>query len=530
MAKYDVVVAGGGHHGLITACYLAKAGLSVCVVEKQDRVGGGVIRRELNAPGFYHDMASTMHMFIQPNPIVLQDELELFSKHGMKYVDFDPKFTMLFPDGKVMAFWRDVDKTCESIAQFSKKDAEAYKKFYTWALPGLEMLVSGMFTPPPPLSAMMGLFEGSDAGRELKRALLMSSLDIVNEWFESDAIKIALTRFASENMLAPDTKGTGLNLFIFVPLIHRYGAQIPEGGSGGLSEALERCFKANGGTVMLNSPIKSIKVEQGKAAGVVLQSGEEIVAKKLVVSNLNVKQMFLEMISPENVPADVPTKVQRIKQSDHMAFHQLLSLNEAPKYKAEGIVNKSFYVGHINSYKLSDFLKTFDGFKYGIMDTTTPGIGCATHFDPTRAPKGKHTLYLYHYAPSALQDGGIEGWDKVKQKVADDILATVRKVTTNMDDSNILGRTIMTPLDYYRYNRAWFEGDINQIGLLLSQQFADRPVGGWAPYKTPIDRLYLCGPCAHPGGGVTGGAGRAAAITIMADLNLDFEKVAAGKQ
>jgi len=530
MAKYDVIVTGAGHNGLVTACYLAKAGLNVCVVEKLDKVGGGAITRELNAPGFKHDMASTAHTLIQANPIVTHDELGLVEKYGLKYIDFDPQFTINFPDNRTMVFWRDVDKACESIAQFSKKDAEAYKKFYEWAAPGLEMVLGGMFVPPPPFSAMMGLLEGSEYGRELKRALLLSAIDICNDWFESEAVRIAMTRFASELMISPQTKGTGMNLYASVPFIHKFGARIPEGGSGALAEALERCFKANGGTVMVRNPIKTVKVEQGKATGVVLDSGEEVMASKLVASNLNVRQMFLEMISPEHLPVDVPTKVRRLKQSDFMPFHQLLALNEAPKYKAEGAVNSSFYVAHAASYELADYLKTFDGFSYGIIDTTTPITMCATLFDPTRAPEGKHTLYLYHYAPARLQDGGLEGWDKVKQKVADDILETARERTTNLGDENIVGRTIMTPLDFYRYNRAWFEGDFSHFGNIMGQNFGDRPVAGWAPYKTPIDKLYLCGPSAYPGGAIIGGAGRAAAMVILADLDIDFEKVVAGKK
>ena len=283
-------------------------------------MGGGVVTREVNVPGFKHDIASTHHVFIQTNPIVLRDELGLFSKYGVKYIDHDPQVVINFPDDRSIVFWRDVDKTCESIAQFSTKDAKAYKRFYEWALPGLEMLVNGIYSPPPPLSALFGLMEGNEAGRELKRAMLLSTLDICEDWFESDAVKIALTRFVSEIVNAPQTKGTGIMLYLFIPYLHRYGAKFPEGGSGALSEALERCLKANGGTVMLNSPIKTFKVEHGKATGVVLESGEEILADKLVASNLSARQMFVDMIAPEDLPADVPAKIQRLKDERFCGF------------------------------------------------------------------------------------------------------------------------------------------------------------------------------------------------------------------
>ncbi len=529
-SKYDVVVAGGGQHGLITACYLAKAGLSVCVVEKLDATGGGLVTRELNAPGFKHDMASVAHIYIQANPLLVNDELGLLSKYGLKYIVPTEPVVVVFPDGREMVIWRDVDKTCESIAQFNKKDAEAYRKLYEWARPGLNMLIGGMFVPPPPLSGMISLLEGSDYGREMKRGLLLSALDIANDWFEGDAIKIAMLRLISELLMAPQTKGTGLNFYLMVPMLHAYGYGFAEGGAHALAEALERCLKANGGTIMVNSPIRRFKIDQGKATGVVLESGEEVQASKLVVSNLNVKQMFLEMIPTENLPPDVPGKVRRIKQSDFMPFHQLLALNEAPRFDTGGMADRASGVYHISSYKLADLLRGFDDYSYGIMNSVMPLTVCQTLFDPTRAPKGKHTVYLLHFAPARLADGGLEGWDKIKQKAADDILGTVRRHVVNLDDKNIVGRTILSPLDFYKYNRSWYEGDFCHFGSMLGQLFADRPLSDWPPFKTPIDKLYLTGPSAPgTGGGVTGAAGRAAAMTILQDLGISFDKVIAAK-
>jgi phytoene dehydrogenase-like protein len=501
-------------------------------VEKLDATGGGLVTRELNAPGFKHDMGSTAHMYIKANPLIANDELGLVSKYGLKYIPFDPQEVAIFPDGRQMVFWRDIDKTCESIAEFNKKDAEAYRKLHDWARPGLDLLLGSMFAPPPPLSVMMSMFEGDDYGRELKRGLLLSALDICNDWFEGDAIKSALVRLVTELLMAPQSKGTGLNLYLMVPFFHdpRYQGGVAEGGAHALAEALERCLRANGGTIMVKSPIRLFKVEEGKATGVVLESGEEVLASKLVVSNLNIKQMVLDkMIPPEHLPPEVPGKVQRIKQSDFVVLHQLLALNEPLKFDTGGWAEKTFYVVYLPQ-KLTDLLRGFDDYSYGIMNSVTPMTICQTLFDPTRAPKGKHTLYLLHFAPARLADGGLEGWDKIKQKAADDILGTVREHVLNLDDRNIVGRTILTPLDFYRYNRSWFEGDFNHFGPMLGQLFADRPLSDWPPFKTPIDRLYLSSPSASgTGGGVTGASGRAAAMTILQDQGINFDRVVLGK-
>ena len=168
-------------------------------------------------------------------------------------------------------------------------------------------------------------------------------------------------------------------------------------------------------------------------------------------------------------------------------------------------------------------MKSFNDLSHGIPRTGHPAAICPTLFDPTRAPEGKHVLYLHHYEPFYLR-GGPERWDKVRQEVADGVLKTFQEHTTNMGPENILSRFICSPLDFSRWNPAWIEGDPSHIGQFLHQYLSNRPLPGWGQYKTPIDRLYLCGPSTHPGTGITGG-GRATAQVLLADLGINFEKV-----
>ncbi|MBW1851499.1 MAG: NAD(P)/FAD-dependent oxidoreductase [Deltaproteobacteria bacterium] len=521
--KYDIIIAGGGHNGLTTAAYLAKAGLKVCVVERQDKIGGGVITRELTEPGFLHDHCSTWHGLIQANPMILRDELGLQSQFGLKYIYPHLHTSVVFPDNRVMKFYTDIDKTCESIAEFSMNDAESYRKFYEWSVHMLDMFTQGMFSPPPPFGSYAAMMDQSDEGRELLRASMCSGMDICNEWFESDHVKIALTRFVAEGMVSPQAKGTGLMLFVFVPLSHKYGGGMPEGGSGVLSEALGRCIEHHGGTIRTECAIKSFSVSGDEVKGVVLESGEEIDAAKAVVTNLNIKQMFPDMFPEANLPEGFLHRVERLEHSDFMAFNSAWCLHEPPKYMVDGI-DESMWV-QIAPDTIEDALRIFDNYRYGIPSTVSPISVCTTLFDKTRAPEGKHCLYFYHFEPYDLKEGGAEKWDEIGEDICRGMMKQLRKFTTNMGEANIIGKPwFTTPLDIERYNPAMVHGDISHIAYTLSQQSSSRPLYGYGQYRMPISKLYLTGASSHPGAGVTGG-GRATAMAVTEDLGIDFEKI-----
>ncbi len=523
MEKFDVVVAGGGHNGLMAAAYLAKAGVKVCVVEKQPYVGGGVTTRELTVPGFKHDMCSTWHGFIQANPVIENDELQLLSKFGLKYIYPDVHTAVLFPDDTNIIFYQDLDKTCESISKISEKDAKAYRKFHDWSVKTLDMVTTGMFSPPASFGSLVSLLDQSDEGRDLLRGMLVSALDICNEWFESDLLKIALTRFAAEGAVAPQIKGTGVVLFVFIPLMHKYGGGLPIGGSGVLSEALARCIEHHGGIIRVSSTVKKFQVSDGEAKGVVLDTGEEILAEKGVITNFHIKQIFPDMVEGASLPSGFEDKVKRIHYVDFIALNSHYALNEAPNFTAGGDVNKAIWVQPTSS-NLDEFLRGYENFSYGITDTKFPISICSTLYDKTRAPEGKHTLYLYHFEPYSIQEGGPQKWDEVGEEIADGLLESLRNRTTNMADDNILGRSFDTPLDFERYNPSWPGGNFMHIGSHIWQNMGNRPLPGWSQYRMPVKKLYLTGPSAHPGGGVVGG-GRATVQAVMEDLGIDFEKI-----
>ncbi|MBN2398399.1 MAG: NAD(P)/FAD-dependent oxidoreductase, partial [Deltaproteobacteria bacterium] len=336
-------------------------------------------------------------------------------------------------------------------------------------------------------------------------------------------MRAAFGRWASEEMIGPREKGTGLYASGW-PLFHTWGLTIPVGGSGALSEALAACIRDHGGTIKLNSAVERVVVENGAATGVILKNGDQITAKKAVVSNVNVKQLFLQMLSDKEVAPNFQDDVRKLKSSSFAPLVQAIALNEAPNFKAGGDVNKAPFV-EICPYP-EELLRMYDDYSYGVPNAGMPIMGITTIVDPTRAPAGKHTLYLYHYEPYRLRDGGAAAWDEVKNEIADQVLETARKHCTNLDDRNILGRWIASPLDYERMNPSLVEGDIGHIGSFLNQSFGNRPLPGWGQYKTPIQGLYMCGVSTHPGVGINGG-GRATARVIMEDLGIDFKKAIA---
>ena len=519
--KYDVVFAGGGHNALTAACYLSKAGMKVCVVERLPHVGGGVWTGEMAAPGFKTDPSSVIHALIQSNPLLLNDELKLLSKYGLKYVYPDVQMAVHFYDGSYLNICKTLDQTVASIAQFSKKDAESYTKFVQWSQSFMDVLLTGLFNPPPPFGVFASMMDQSDEGRDILRMLMLSSLDVIEEWFENEKVKIALTRWVSEIMVNPRTKGTGMVVFLMLGMMHKYPPGMPIGGSGALTDALSRCLLDLGGEIKTSSPIKEFKLKKNSCEGVILDTGEEILASRAVVSTLHIKQVFPGMISGANLPQGFNEKVEKLRFSSFSCFHQGLALHEPPAFKAGPDVNKAFLV-EFAPETMEDYLRYFDDLEYGIPHNN-PLLCCQSLHDPSRAPAGKHTLYLYEYAPYHLKEGGSARWDEIRQQYAESVLDFLRKYTTNMGSENIIGQWIQSPVDLERHNISFMKGDFGHIGAFMEQNMGNRPLPGWN-YKTPVEKLYMCGPSTHPGSGCSGGA-RAAVQAIMQDLGIDFEKV-----
>jgi len=377
-----------------------------------------------------------------------------------------------------------------------------------------------MFSPVPKWGAMMAFLDASEEGREFTRTIMSSSAEITDEWFENEAVKIAITRFASEMMISPYEVGTG-NAMFFASSLHTGGYGLVEGGSGGLSMALAACIRDNKGTIKTSSPVKSIKVTGGEAKSVILENGEEITAAKAVVSNVNVRQLFLDMVDSSTLSPEFAGKVKRIRPSAFSAMNIAIATSTSPTFKNGNKCDAMFT--EINPW-IDDYRRIFEEFNLGIPSAHMPLIAVPTVYDSTRAPDGQHTVYLYHYEPYNLRDGGAAKWDSIKDDIAKNIIEVSSRYIDGLSSENILGMKVFSPLDIERYNPSMQSGDIMHISSSIAQSYGNRPIGGWGQYRTPINKLYMCGASTHPGGGVTGG-GRAAALLIMEDLGIDYKKV-----
>ncbi len=522
--SYDVVIAGAGHNSLIVGCYLAKAGLKVCIAERKEKAGGSVATDEITGAGFKQDVCSVSHSMLMGNPLIRNDELELMSKFGLAYANPEKMTALFFDDGSILEFFSDLDRTCASMAKISPKDAVNFRNFCTMVDQTMDMLVMGMYSVPPSASVQAMMLEGSPEGQEMMRLQQISAWDLICEWIEHPKIRIALARYASEAMLNPFDNGTGFGFYVILPYMYRFGTGICVGGSGALAESLVRCFEHHGGTIRLNSEVKQILLENGEAKGLVFTDGSSIRGTKAVVAGLHVAQIFPDMVPGFDLPSGFQHRIDTLKYADFQPMTVNISLNEPLKFKIGQGIDDFFWVERSHS-DVDEFRKGFLDLQCGIPIRDYSCWVQQFRADPTRVPEGKGTVHIYAFLPLDLKDGGREKWDEIGAEMADKLIDDLRQQVTNLTDDNIIGMHFRTPLDITRYNTALVNGDIQHLGFFSWQLGGNRPVPGWGQYKMPVPKLYMTAGSTHPGGGVTGGPGRNATQVIMEDLGLDFEKV-----
>ncbi len=508
MTDFDAVIIGSGHNGLTCGCYLAKAGLKVCVLERRHIIGGAAVTEEL-WPGIKISRASYVPGVMEK----IIDDLEL-AKHGLSLKPVDPQDFTPFPSGKHLFIYLSDEKTAKSIEKFSKKDAQEFPKFAAYLRQFVETVEPLLLAPPPSLRDLAGLFEGGDFDEIVREILMTNAADLLNEHFESDEVKGALVMSSVLNTsMGPDTIGTS---YILAMALGKRGYHCAVGGTGAVSQSLASYFRSKGGTIMTNAEVKEIIMQDGKAAGVELTSGKKIMAK-VIISNADPKTTFLKLVgrdcledkfvrSVESLRAYGTSFKINIAMKGHLNFKAMPSAVVGEQHKALTDINPSIDYAQ----------KAYDDSKWGrIPDEPPLSIFSQTAWDNTMAPPGIHTLSIISkYNPYVLREGN---WEDLKPKALENALNVLENYCPGTRDS-IIHLEALSPLDLEK-TFGFTEGNVTHLDQTLNQMLSFRPVVGWANYRTPVPSLYLCGAGTHPGGGVKGAGGHNAAQAVLEDLH-----------
>jgi phytoene dehydrogenase-like protein len=451
--------------------------------------------------------------------VLAHDELGLIARHGLEFIPYAASFTTIFDDGTSITAYKDLDRSCEEIARFSAKDAETFRRFVSEARSLLPLLNRGAATPPLPTGRFLSLLEQSPLGRRLAEAMFQSCWEMIDRLFESEDVKIHLFKWCAEAMECPESRGTGLLLYNLLGVAYDVEPVIVRGGSRNFTNALIRAIESWGGTVRTHAEVTRVKVGGGRVEGVYL-GNEYIAARQAVIASIHPWRLgdLVEGLDP-----DVAASARHTSLSHHGAINQQIALSVVPEFKAGPQFLESLGVEFV-AKGLEATRRVFDEYRYGRFppfDHLSPLSIMASVKDPSRAPAGQCALYLYHFAPMVLAEGGLEGWDgPCRQVFADAIWDTFKRYFHNLDDAKILAREIQTPLDHHRHSGSMVHGDIIGLGTHIGQLLGRRPTPELAQYAVPgIGGLYLAGPFMHPGGTVTLG-GRATAIRVYQDLKI----------
>ncbi len=522
--KYDAIVIGGGHNGLVNGAYLAKAGLKTVVLEKRHLVGGAAITEELK-PGFKFTTFSYALSLLRPDII---QELELV-KHGLMVLPMPNTFTP-GENGDYLLMGPDSYQNYHEIARHSAKDAEAYKDYWhdiKQVVQAVKPLVDSIppditSSEPEELARLAAV--GSHLGRQspkvlhmLTRLLTGSAADLLDDYFETDVLKAA---FCSSGLIGtkvgPRSQGSGLVL-----LYHKLGDfdgsigdwGFHKGGNGGFSQAVARAAQAFGCEIRLDAGVSEVITKNGAAIGVALQNGDELYGDT-IVSALDPRRTFLQLVEPRDLPTDLVETIEKFKFQG-VSSKVNFALDGLPEYPTLPD-RKDIFRGFMNIGPTVDYIeRAFDDAKYGWF-SKRPYIDCCIQstIDPDMAPPGKHIMSCFvQYTPYKLKGSD---WDTERENLGDVVQATLTEVFPNFSDL-VLHREVVTPLDIER-TVGLSEGNIFAGEFMGPQMYFFRPAPGWNQYRTPIKGYYQCGSGTHPGGCVMGAPGKLAATQILGDL------------
>jgi phytoene dehydrogenase-like protein len=523
--QFGIIVAGAGHNSLIATAYLAKAGYRCLVLESRAIVGGGVKTAQLTLRGFEHDVCSSAHVLIQDSPILRNDELGL-NQYGLEYLFPDPVVHIPFPDGSYLTQWRDLDRTCEEFAKFSKKDAAAYRRMITEYEEVKPLFAETSYTPisfGKPLNERLATHP---RGKIWQRRLAMSAWEIIRDNFEDEHCRAFMVWMAYQTVEPPDAAVTGRLAYSICAGRQRWSWTTPKGGSGALTQALARLIEAHGGVILTNKTVTRLLLENGKCVGVECSDGSSYGAEKAVLSTIHIKHL-VDMAPKEAFGDDFLEGVATWKAGITLFVTHYAS-KEPPKFPVAGGTISSVASGTMATPERG--LRISYDFACRAVNVEDPPllIVCSTIADPSRAPEGMHTIKVIGNQPYGLKEGP-QHWDQIKDEVSDANLKYLQRFAPNLTDDKILARIVESPLDLERMNAHNWQGTCHGGAQNAAQTGGLRPVPGWAQHRMPITGLYQTGATTYPGGSVSGGPGRNAAEVMLKDFGSSLEEVVKAK-
>ena len=525
--RYDAVIVGGGHNGLVCAFYLARAGLAVRVLERRHIVGGAAVTEEFH-PGFRNSTASYTVSLLQPKVIA---DMRL-ADHGYRLIERPISNFLPQPGGGYLKLGGGLERTQAEFCKFSNRDAEALPAYYAMLDRVADVLRDLALRAPPNLGGGLAtLVDGVRQGRRLARLTLAQQRDVLDlftksarslldNWFENEAIKAAFGFDAVVgNYASPDTPGSAYVLLhhVFGEVNGKKGAWgHAVGGMGAITEAMRRACEAAGVEISIDAPVERILVDGGRAIGARLEGGAEVFGRA-VIANVGPRLLYETLIDPADLEPEFRRRVRGYKVGSG-TFRMNVALSELPRFTALPAEGEHHRSGIILAPTLDYMDRAFidakrDGWsREPIIEMLIPST-----VDDSLAPPGAHvaSLFCQQFAP-ILPDG--RGWDDEREAAADRIIETVTEWAPNFA-SSVIARQIHSPLDLER-KFGLSGGDIMHGAMSIDQLWAARPILGNAAYRGPIAGLYMCGAGTHPGGGVTGAPGHNAARAVLADRSL----------
>lgn len=513
-SEWDAVVIGAGPNGLITAAYLARAGLKVVLVERRYEIGGGLATEEILFPGYYSNIHAVYHMMTDFMPVLRDFDL---AEHGLVWIKPNQQSAMVFEDGTSLQLTRMLEDTVDSIHKFSTRDAQTFGEVMrTWRKVAREIVAPATYIPPMAPLDLIEAMQRTELGEVLLELSEQSPYEIITDTFEHDRVRALMLYTTCMWGLDPHESGVGF----FVPLLLDRGMNKAycQGGSHKLASSLAKEIIRAGGCILDSSQVNNITIRDGAVTGVELWEGRTLKAE-VVISSLDPQTTFLELVGPENLPGHLKEDVAgwELDKWSYTTTH--VASDEPPAYNCRDASVRNSFMTIVGIEGTDQLLDHWQAVQSGTIDLDAFGghTTWQTQFDPhlSRVP-GKHVSFFQMHAPYDIAGG----WDDQRPGIEAAMLEKWARVAPNMCEPNILMTATETPEDIEIRLPNMRRGSIKHGDYNPLQLGAYRPNQDCSGTDTPIEGLYVCGASTYPGGLVIGGPGYLAANKVADDLGV----------